>query len=138
MHCRITYRLAALRLLMFAVIWLCGSGSLHAQTLTTLYLFGAGGNPDGGLIQGTDGKLYGVTAGGPAKYDGMVYAITTSGTFTALHGGGGEYQGELVQGTDGNFYGTVLQGVSPTNQARTEALRRSIKKAGKSAYRREA
>jgi hypothetical protein len=33
--------------LMLAALWLCGSGSLLAQTLTTLYLFGAGGNPDG-------------------------------------------------------------------------------------------
>jgi hypothetical protein len=33
---------------MLAALWLCGSGSLLAQTFTTLYLFGAGGNPDGG------------------------------------------------------------------------------------------
>ena len=110
MHCGITYRFAAVRLLVFAVIWLSGPGSLPAQTFTTLYLFGAGGNPDAGLVQGTDGNLYGVTAGGPGKEDGMIYKITPSGTFTTLHSGGGEYAGELVQGTDGNFYGTVLQG----------------------------
>jgi uncharacterized repeat protein (TIGR03803 family) len=59
-------------------------------------LFAAGGNPDGGLTQATDGKLYGVTAGGPAKEDGMVYNITTSGTFTTLHGGG-QYQGKAAK-----------------------------------------
>jgi uncharacterized repeat protein (TIGR03803 family) len=95
---------------MLAALWLCGSGSLLAQTFTTLYLFGAGGNPDGGLVQGTDGDLYGVTAGGPAKKDGMIFKIIPSGTFTTLHSGGGEYVGTLVQGTDGNFYGIVLQG----------------------------
>jgi len=73
-------------------------------------LFGGGGNPDGGLIQATDLKLYGVTAGGPGKEDGIVYYITSCGTFTTLHGGGGQYSGELVQGTDGNFYRTVLEG----------------------------
>jgi uncharacterized repeat protein (TIGR03803 family) len=77
---------------------------------TTLYLFGAGGNPDAGLVQGTDGNLYGVTAGGPAKGNGMIYKVTPSGTVTTLHSGGGEYIGELVQGTDGDFYGTVLEG----------------------------
>jgi len=64
---------------MLAALWLCGSGSLLAQTFKTLYLFGAGGNPDGGLVQGTDGDLYGVTAGGPAKKDGMIFKITPSG-----------------------------------------------------------
>jgi uncharacterized repeat protein (TIGR03803 family) len=110
MVCGITHRFAAFRLLVLAALFLCGSGSLPAQTFTTLYLFGAGGNPDAGLVQGTDGNLYGVTAGGPGKEDGMIYKITPSGTFTTLHGGGGEYAGALVQGTDGNFYGTVLQG----------------------------
>jgi len=96
--------------LMLAALCLCASGPLPAQTFTTLYLFGGGGNPDGGPVQGTDGNLYGVTAGGPAKGNGMIFKITPSGTFTTLHGGGGEYVGTLVQGTDGNFYGIVLQG----------------------------
>jgi hypothetical protein len=55
---------------MLAALWLCASGSLPAQTFTTLYLFGGGGNPDGGLVQGTDGNLYGVAAGAPAKGTG--------------------------------------------------------------------
>jgi len=110
MHRVITHWFAAVRLLVLGALWLCLSVPIPAQTFTTLYLFGAGGNPDGGLIQATDGKLYGVTAGGPGKEAGMIYNITPGDTFTTLHGGGGEYQGELVQGTDGNFYGTVLQG----------------------------
>jgi uncharacterized repeat protein (TIGR03803 family) len=96
--------------IMVAALSLCGSGSLLAQTFTTLYLFGAGGNPDGGLVQGADGNLYGVTAGGPGKGDGMIFKINPTGTFTTLHSGGGEYIGALVRGTDGDFYGTVLEG----------------------------
>jgi uncharacterized repeat protein (TIGR03803 family) len=96
--------------IMLAALCLCASASLPAQTFTTLYLFGAGGNPDAGLVQGADGNLYGVTAGGPGKKDGMIYKITPGGTFTTLHSGGGEYGGALVQGTDRNFYGTSLSG----------------------------
>jgi len=62
--------------MMVTALWLCASSPLPAQTFTTLYLFGAGGNPDAGLVQGTDGNLYGVTAGGPAKEDGTIYKIT--------------------------------------------------------------
>ena len=124
MICRNLYRFAPIRALasalrattrksrtsiMLAALCLCASASLPAQTFTTLYRFGAGGNPDAGLVQGTDGNLYGVTAGGPAKGDGMIFKITSSGTFTTLHRGGGEYGGALVRGSDGNFYGTVLQ-----------------------------
>jgi uncharacterized repeat protein (TIGR03803 family) len=105
--------------MMLAALCLCGSGWLPAQTFTTLYLFGGGGNPDGGLVQGTDGNLYGVTAGGPGKGDGMIFKISPSGTFTTLHSGGGEYGGALIQGTDGNFYGTVLQDQGGTFTAGT-------------------
>src|SRR5215472_2770446 len=96
--------------MVLAALCLCASPSLPAQTFSTLYLFGGGGSPDGGLVQGRDGNLCGVTAGGPGKEDGMIFKITPSGTVTTLHSGGGEYIGELVQGTDGNFYGTVLEG----------------------------
>ena len=45
MHYGITYRLAAVRLLVLAALWLCWSGSLLAQTYTTLYLFGGAAVP---------------------------------------------------------------------------------------------
>jgi hypothetical protein len=61
MHFALTHRFAAVRLLMFAVIWLCGSGSLLAQTYNTIYIFGGGGSPRGTLVEGTDGDLYGTT-----------------------------------------------------------------------------
>ena len=109
MHSGITYRFAAVRPLVLAAIWLCGSGSLFAQTFTTLYLFGPGGNPEGKLVEGRDGNLYGTTYGYLGKGNGMIFKITPSGSFTELHGGG-EYAAGLTLGSDGNFYGTSYAG----------------------------
>jgi uncharacterized repeat protein (TIGR03803 family) len=95
--------------MMLAALWLCASGSLPAQTFTTLYKFGGGGNPDAGLVQGTDGNLYGTTHGYSGKENGRIFKITTSGTLTTLNVGG-EFAAALIQGTDGNFYGTNLAG----------------------------
>src|ERR1700686_4818954 len=95
--------------MILAALCLCGSGSLQAQTFTTLYLFGSGGIPEAGLVQGTDGNLYGTTFGYAGKQNGVIYKITPSGTFTILHKGGA-FAAALIQGTDGNFYGTSLAG----------------------------
>jgi uncharacterized repeat protein (TIGR03803 family) len=101
--------------------------SLSAQTLTTLHSFDGkdGWGPIAGLVQATDGNLYGKTSGGGANvYYGTVFKITPSGTLTTLYSfcsksgctDGSEYQnqyadgGGLVQATDGNFYGTTLSG----------------------------
>jgi uncharacterized repeat protein (TIGR03803 family) len=57
-------------------------------SLTTLHGFtgGAdGGYPLGGVIQGTDGNLYGTTSHGGANNTGTVFQITTAGTFTTLY-----------------------------------------------------
>jgi uncharacterized repeat protein (TIGR03803 family) len=96
-------------------------------TLTTLYSFcgyscGEGGAPQAGLVQATDGNLYGTTVdGGTNCYSsgcGTVFKITPSGTLTMLYtfcnqsncsDGSYPYAG-LVQGTDGNFYGTTSGG----------------------------
>jgi uncharacterized repeat protein (TIGR03803 family) len=94
---------------MVALLWLSASGSLLAQTFTTLHLFGSGGPPTAGLVEGTDGNLYGTTYGYSGKQNGMIFKITPSGTFTTLHSGGAFAAG-LILGTDGNFYGTSLAG----------------------------
>jgi uncharacterized repeat protein (TIGR03803 family) len=89
-------------------------------TLTILHTF-VGGSADGsypfaGLIQGTDGNLYGTTSQGGASNAGTVFQITPAGTLTILHifaGGGTDGAvpfGRLFQGSDGNFYGTTTQG----------------------------
>jgi uncharacterized repeat protein (TIGR03803 family) len=100
--------------LMVAALCLCASSMLPAQTFTTLFKFGSGGNPEAGLVQGTDGNLYGTTFGYIGKENGVIFKITPSGTLTGLHGGG-EFAAALIQGTDGNFYGTMFEGGSPGN-----------------------
>ena len=111
MHCGVT-RFAMVRPLVLAAIWLCGSsGTLLAQTFTTLFLFGGGGSPRGTLVEGRDGNLYGTTFGyGASRNNGMIFKITPSGTFTLLHAGGGTFEAGLTLGTDGNFYGTSEAG----------------------------
>ena len=94
-----------------------------AGTVTLLHAFCTqsgcpdGYNPTAGLVQGSDGNLYGETLfGGPNGY-GAVFKITTSGTLTTLYSfnssDGSEPTGGLVQGSDGNFYGTTSHGRSP-------------------------
>jgi uncharacterized repeat protein (TIGR03803 family) len=88
--------------------------------LTSLYSFCAlqncidGTELLGGLVQGTDGNLYGVTAVGGAYGYGTVFQITTTGALTTLHNfnwtDGAYPEAALIQGTDGNFYGTTSSG----------------------------
>jgi uncharacterized repeat protein (TIGR03803 family) len=85
-------------------------------TLTTLHSFDVadGVLPYAGLIQATDGELYGTTFDGGTTGQGTVFKISTSGTLTTLHSfdgtDGGYPNTGLVQATDGNFYGTTLEG----------------------------
>jgi uncharacterized repeat protein (TIGR03803 family) len=89
-----------------------------AGTLSTIYNFRGtadGANPEAGLIQGSDGFLYGTTYGGGTSTSGTVFKIGTTGTLTTLHyftGGsdGGSPQAGIVQGSDGNYYGTTSVG----------------------------
>jgi len=98
-----------------------------AGTLSTLYNFCSeancadGGGPVGGLIEGTNGNLYGTTFTGGAKNNGLpgtVFQITPTGTLTTLYNfctqakcADGEFpEAGLVQGTDGNLYGTTDEG----------------------------
>jgi uncharacterized repeat protein (TIGR03803 family) len=89
-------------------------------TLTTLYSFCSqsgcsdGANASAGLVQATNGELYGTTTYGGANNDGTVFKITPSGTLTTLHSfagadGYGPNAG-LVQATNGNLYGTTTFG----------------------------
>ena len=87
-------------------------------SFTTLHRFdGDGANPTAGLIQGTDGNLYGTTTGGGASGHGTIFKIDTNGSaLTTLHSfAGSEGEGPragLIQGTDGNLYGTTYWGGS--------------------------
>jgi uncharacterized repeat protein (TIGR03803 family) len=68
-----------------------------------------GGNPQGDLIEGSDGRLYGMTRN-------TIFSIETNGSdFIILHSfnydsdGGGPI-GSLVEGTDGRLYGLTSDG----------------------------
>jgi uncharacterized repeat protein (TIGR03803 family) len=100
-----------------------GEGTVFKITpsgkLTTLHNFtdGAdGGAPVAGLIQATDGNLYGTTWGDAYQNlnVGTVFKITLSGKLTTLHSfettDGANPQGGLVQAADGDFYGATEEG----------------------------
>jgi len=83
-------------------------------TLATLYSFiGSDGfDPQGNLVQGTNGILYGTTSHGGAYGYGTVFKITTNSVFNTLYSFTGGNDGSLprsglMQGKDGNFYGTT-------------------------------
>jgi uncharacterized repeat protein (TIGR03803 family) len=113
--------------MMVAALWLSASGSLPAQIFTTLYKFSSGGPPTAGLVEGTDGNLYGTTGSGENSacgYSGgcgTMFKITTTGTLTTLHifdyTDGANPSAALIQASDGNFYGTTGGGGNCTNFA---------------------
>jgi uncharacterized repeat protein (TIGR03803 family) len=93
-------------------------------TETVLYAFAGsssnGAYPEAGLIQGSDGNLYGNTLQGGAGGLGTVFKLTLSGTETVLHAFAGGSDGanpsaNLVQGSDGNLYGSTGAGGTSGN-----------------------
>ncbi len=95
------------------------SSGQPAASYAVLYSFATGAdaqNPQAGLIQGSDGNLYGTTDAGGASGEGSVFMITPDGAETVLHsfandGSDGSHpQAGLALGSDGNFYGTTLTG----------------------------
>src|ERR1700674_4661598 len=91
--------------------------SLSAQTFTTLHSFDDtdGFEPYAGLVQATNGSLYGATVTGGGGGRGTVFKITTSGKLTTLYTFCHCYDygpiAVLVQATNGNLYGTIPGGL---------------------------
>jgi uncharacterized repeat protein (TIGR03803 family) len=107
-----------------------GQGTIYKITpggaLTTLYIFCVqSGCPDGaypsGLMQASDGNLYGTTSAYGFYEGGTIFQITPGGMFTTLFNfcpvpslcpgsppTGGESYGGLVQATSGDFYGATM------------------------------
>lgn len=84
--------------------------------VSILYRFsgGASGALPLGLMQATDGELYGV-AGGGSLNEGVLFQITPEGTYTVLDSfargtTGGNPRAAPVQDTDGHLYGTTSIG----------------------------
>ena len=98
-----------------------GNGSIFKitpnGTFTSLYSFctqefcADGQHPMGGLLQGSDGNLYGTTVSN-------IFKITTGGSFTVLYTlcatqncpDGAASQAALIQSTNGNYFGTEAEG----------------------------
>ena len=97
-----------------------------AGELTTLYRFCAqggfactdGSSPIAGLIQATDGNLYGTTASGGTYGGGTIYTLSPGGTLATLYSfcsqgscadGSSPYAG-VTQSTNGEFYGATYEG----------------------------
>jgi uncharacterized repeat protein (TIGR03803 family) len=90
--------------------------------LTTLHSFCAqtsctdGQQPDAGLVEGTNGNLYGTTQLGGAHGSGTIFKITSGGKLTTLYSfcsqancaDGYSPDASLVRGADGNVYGTTI------------------------------
>ena len=109
---------------LFAAVILAGTVvPAQAQTFNSLYSFEGVNDNEGswpeGLVQGTDGNLYGVTrAGGNAGEisSGTFYKISTSGDLklicTFYNTACRDAQGpeNLVLGANGSFYGVALDG----------------------------
>jgi uncharacterized repeat protein (TIGR03803 family) len=76
--------------------------------------------PYAGLIQASDGNLYGTSFGGGKNSIGTVYKIALDGTYSTVFNFTKDSQGPyqpytgLVQGPDGALYGTTLRG-GPAN-----------------------
>ena len=76
-----------------------------------------GAYPDGELIKGPDGYLYGLTSAGGANTYGTIFKISTSGDFKVIKNlnittDGGNPHGSLIFGIDSNFYGITYSGGS--------------------------
>ena len=98
-----------------------GSGTVYkisvAGTLTSLYSFGTvsgdGSVPTVGLVQGSDGNLYGATEQGGAHSKGTLFSITLAGVLKTLYSFGSNAsdgatpRAGLIQASDGNYYGTT-------------------------------
>lgn len=91
-----------------------GAGTIFRVALSsapTVFSF-AGTNGQGpsfgGLIEASDGSLYGSTTLGGAFGQGVIYRFTDNGTNTLLHSlSTGVCDSGLVQASDGNLYGTT-------------------------------
>src|SRR5690348_303876 len=108
-----------MRLLLIMAV-LASAELLQAQTYTDLHDFnstdGCCANYPSMMAQAEDGSIWGATTSGGASFQGNIFKITPSGTFTDVHdfvfAQGSGPQGGISMGMDGNFYGTTYEGGS--------------------------
>lgn len=81
--------------------------SLHS------FAYSEGALPFAGLVQATNGYLYGTTAEGGANTGGTIFRVSESGELTTIYSFNltdGSWPSALIQASDGNLYGTTQAG----------------------------
>lgn len=73
--------------------------------------------PVGALVEAADGNFYGITQFGGVNDYGMVFKISSSGSFSVVHSfpsdtTDGTFPSTLILASDGNLYGTTADGGS--------------------------
>jgi uncharacterized repeat protein (TIGR03803 family) len=71
--------------------------------------------PGAGLVEASDGNLYGVAGGGGGFAGGTAFVVTKAGVYTQLYAFAGVSEGgsptaTLIVGPDGNLWGTAQYG----------------------------
>jgi uncharacterized repeat protein (TIGR03803 family) len=106
------------------VVYAVTPGKSAPATYAALYTFCSAGDcpngigPKGGLMQASDGKLYGTTWEGGATGEGVAYTVSTSGSESAIYSfqnnltDGYAPEGTFVQGYDGSLYMATYDGGS--------------------------
>jgi uncharacterized repeat protein (TIGR03803 family) len=104
----------------------CSSGGtvfridLGGQNFAVIHCFNGstdGAEPQGGVIQGKDGYLYGTTYAGGPNGGGTAFKMDLNGNILAQHSFGSSNDGanptaNFTESADGNFYNTTLAGGS--------------------------
>jgi len=89
------------------------------DTYSPIYNFSSstGDTPEGGLIQLSDGKLYGMTNGGGQNSGGVIFSFNPADStyldlydFSMTSGGSQPYLGSLLKASDGKLYGLTYNG----------------------------
>jgi uncharacterized repeat protein (TIGR03803 family) len=88
----------------------------HAQAFEVVHAFAASRDlalPEAGLIQATDGNLYGTAAAGGAYGDGAIFRVTPAGVVEVVYSFNPSVdlvhqpRAALIQASDGNLYGSA-------------------------------
>lgn len=93
-----------------------GRGTASAEPFEVLHGFDTPpAAPQAGVIEGSDGALYGTVTAGGSYGRGAVFTVRKDGTgYLELHhftdGEGGASQSDLLEGSDGALYGTTPMG----------------------------
>jgi uncharacterized repeat protein (TIGR03803 family) len=93
------------------LLGMCLALAIHApaQTFTILQNFQQS-DPTSALVQGLDGNFYGTMEGGNIGFEGNVYTLTPSGTYTTIASPCCYSYAPLVLASNGYFYGSTQQG----------------------------